>query len=255
MTVKLLILGGSTLARELTDRLAGYSEINTTVCLTRQTAGYERADRQITGLLNGESALIELIKSQKIDWLVDATHPFAKEISETALTASMDTKVPLLTLQNEPWTKRNGDNWIAVNGHDEAIDYLSKLPNGSHIFLSVGGRIIPKYAELKALRFTARCIRTNLDPQVENVILIKEKGPFDLNNERQLFKRERFDCMVTKNAGTAATYSKIQVARELNVPVVMIQQTEYKTGIKFQTPEELVEFIARQIEPNNGVCY
>ncbi len=255
MKVKLLVLGGTTLARELLDSLAEYSQFHTTVCLTRKTTGYEQADRQIVGLLNGESALIELIKSQKIDWLIDATHPFAKEISETALIASTDTKVPLLALQNKAWAKRDGDNWIEVNDHGEAINYLSKLANNSHVFLSVGGRRIRGYARLKSIRLTARCIRTDFVSKTENIKIIKQKGPFDINNERELFKREQFDYLVTKNAGTQATYSKIQAAREFNVPVVMIQRIEYETGIKFQVPEQLVDFIASHIKPHTGTSH
>ncbi len=255
MTVKLLVLGGTTLARELIDSLAEYSQFNTTVCLTRKTSGYSQADRQIVGLLNGASDLIERIKAEKVNWLIDATHAFAKEISQIAFNASVEIKVPLLSLQSAAWAKRDTDNWIEVNDHGEAIDYLSELPKGRHVFLSVGGRTIADYAQLKTLRFTARCIRTDLDPKVENVHLIKARGPFNIDNERQLFKSERFDCLVTKNAGTPATYSKIQVARELNVPVVMIQRPEYETGIMFRTPEQLVEFIIRQPKSNSESDY
>ena len=254
MTVRLLILGGSTLARELTDGLAEYSQFNTNVCLARETTGYGRADRQIVGLLNGESDLIELIKVKNIDWLIDATHPFAKQISQTAFKASSETKVPLLTLQNAAWAKQDGDNWIEVNDHGGAIDYLSKLPNGSHVFLSVGGRAIPDYAKLKTLRFTARCIRTDLDPQIKNVSLIKEKGPFDIDNERRLFRYAQFDYMVTKNAGTSATYSKIQVARELNLPVVMIQRTEYETGRMFDNANALINYVMTKTNESYKAC-
>lgn len=246
-TSHVLILGGTTLARQLIDELSDYSQFKTTVCLTRKTTGYDRADQKIIGLIPGVDSLCEMIQTENVNYLVDATHPFAIDISKTAFSASSNASIPLFTLQNPAWNKQIGDNWIDVDNHESAIQNISKLPANSHVFLSVGGRAISRYAILKKIKFTARCIRTDLGSEVKNVSIIKEKGPFDLDSELILFKANKFDYMVTKNAGGDATYAKIIAARQRGVPVVIInrpvQCAKYCTGELFESVSLFVDYL------------
>ena len=248
MTSRVLVLGGTTLARQLIDELSNYSQFSTAVCLTRKTTGYDRADRKIIGLIAGVNSLCEMIRSENINFLVDATHPFAADISGTAMDASSNSGIPLLTLQSPEWLDEATDNWIQVDDHESAIQYIADLPAKSHVFLSVGGRAIPQYAALNHIKFTARCIRTNLGTGVRNVSVINEKGPFELHNEQALFNAEKFDYMVTKNAGGKATYGKIVAARQHAVPVVMIKRPGYCTGELFDSVSLLVDYLTNTHE-------
>jgi precorrin-6A/cobalt-precorrin-6A reductase len=50
------------------------------------------------------------------------------------------------------------------------------------------------------------------------------RGPFDANGERALMLLHGIQAVVTKHSGGEATYAKIAVARELGLPVVMIER-------------------------------
>ena len=243
MSKNILILAGTTLARNLTDELHTYPDISATVCLTRKTKGYEKANKQIEGLITGPEQLLGHIKTNNISHLIDATHPFAAQISSTALSTSLRADIPLLTLQYPPWKKTSLDHWIEVKDHRAAIKYLASLTAGQHIFLTTGGRMIAEYAKIRHLKFTARCIETNLDQSIENVTVITQRGPFALNDEKVLFESNNFDYLVTKNSGGLATCSKISLTREQGIPVVMIKRPEYKTGQLFESVSSIVNVL------------
>jgi precorrin-6A/cobalt-precorrin-6A reductase len=150
-------------------------------------------------------------------------------------------------LRNSPWEQGVDDRWVQVDNHDAAIAYIFELPARHHVFLAIGGRYIHRYAAASHIRFTARCIRYETNENFSNVSLIKEKGPFDLQNERDLFKVNQFDCMIAKNSGGQATYGKILAAREYGVPVVIIKPAEYPTGELFNNVPVLVKFLVNSM--------
>ncbi|MBG4408345.1 precorrin-6A/cobalt-precorrin-6A reductase, partial [Pseudomonas aeruginosa] len=53
-------------------------------------------------------------------------------------------------------------------------------------------------------------------------VVIGARGPFSLDGERVLFERLACDVLVSKNSGSQATEPKLQVAREMGLPVLVL---------------------------------
>src|SRR5260370_7393021 len=68
--------------------------------------------------------------------VVDATHPFAAQISAHAVTACAVAAVPLLALERPPWHRAPGDRWIEVDDLKGAAEALGAAPR--RVFLGIG---------------------------------------------------------------------------------------------------------------------
>jgi precorrin-6A/cobalt-precorrin-6A reductase len=175
------------------------------------------------GGFGGVVGLTDYLREQEIDLLIDATHPFAAQISWNAAAAATIVGIPHLMLLRPAWEKTEGDRWIEVENNEAAAKVLPGL--AQRIFLTIGRQELSVFAHLKDLWFLMRMI----DPPQPNTLvppgqLLTERGPFSLEDERALLQQYEIGAIVSKNSGGSATYPKIIAARERGIPVVMVQR-------------------------------
>src|SRR5262244_4450006 len=133
---RILILGGTTEARRLAERLVERANVAVTVSLAGRTAApATHAVPVRIGGFGGAEGLGEYLTAERVDALIDATHPYAAIISSNAADAAAATRVPLLALRRPPWMPLPGDRWIEAANTDTAVDALGEGPR--RVFLTL----------------------------------------------------------------------------------------------------------------------
>jgi precorrin-6A/cobalt-precorrin-6A reductase len=219
-----LILGGTgeaaALARSLIDDLGDRLEITTSLAgRTREPAALPGQVR--SGGFGGAVALADYMRDHRIAAVIDATHPFAAQISTNAATACEVANVPRLVLSRPCWKAQAGDNWVEFENFEEAVRGLPRL--GERVFLTVGAQELNSFAALTELWFLVRLVETPADPIVlSNYQMITGRGPFSFAGELALMESHKIDILVTKASGGEATVAKLAAARQLGLPVAMV---------------------------------
>ncbi|GHE02111.1 cobalt-precorrin-6x reductase [Defluviimonas sp. 20V17] len=220
---RVLVLGGtseaSALARALAD--AGIEAVLSYAGRTRAPAAQPLPIR--VGGFGGPQGLADWLRAERITHLVDATHPFAAQISCNAVAAARATGVPLIALERPAWQAGPGDRWVAVADTEAAVAALPEAP--ARVFLAIGRQTLASFAarpdHLYLLRLVDPPEAALPLPRTEVVIA---RGPFDLSGDTALLRDHRIDLIVAKNAGGAGARAKLDAARALGLPVVMIDR-------------------------------
>jgi len=219
---RVLILGGTAEARELAAEVAGHPALEVISSLAgRTTAPRLPAGRSRVGGFGGAAGLADWLRAERIDAVVDATHPFAAEISRHAVAAAADVQVPLLVLRRPGWTASPGDRWHWVDTPAQAAARLPAL--GARAFFTTGRADLAAFAGLD-LHVLARMVEHPAPPLPRRCELILSCGPFTLDGERALLRDHRIDVLVTKDSGGPATAPKLTAAREAALPVLLIRR-------------------------------
>lgn len=241
MSMRVLVLGGTTEGRQVAERLAERPEFEATLSLAGRT---ERPIPQPIpyrrGGFGGVQGLAQWIETHAIQAVVDATHPFADQISANAVAACAQTGVPLCVLTRAPWERTAGDNWIEVPDMASAARALGEIPK--RVFLTVGRLSLPDFEAVPQHHYMVRTVDPPQPPPgLPHFILILDRGPFDATAETDLMRAHQIQILVTKNSGGAATYGKIEAARLLRVPVVMVHPPAVTTAVpRFHNPDEVL---------------
>jgi precorrin-6A/cobalt-precorrin-6A reductase len=218
----LLILGGTGEARELGERLAGRADLAVTVSLAGRTARpAAQAVAVRVGGFGGATGLAAYLRAQRIDALIDATHPYAATISVHAAAAAAATGIALLALRRPPWRPVEGDRWLNVPDRDAAVEALGSAPR--RIFLALGRQDLAPFERAPQHDYLVRSVDPVVPPlAVARATYVCARGPFSEADDRALLSAHRIDVVVAKNSGGAATYGKIAAARGLGLEVIMI---------------------------------
>jgi precorrin-6A/cobalt-precorrin-6A reductase len=224
--MRILILGGTAEASALSKLIAGDSRFQPTLSLAGRTASPATPPIPYRiGGFGGSEGLAAWIKAEVISAVVDATHPFAARISANAVKAASAAGVPLVTVVRAAWTPQKGDRWIPVPTPEAAAVALGPAPR--IVFLTTGRLELPAFAAAPQHSYIARVIDHPADvalpPRIE---FIYDRGPFDAAAEARLLAKHRAEIVVSKNSGGAGTYGKIEAARALGLPVVLIERPE-----------------------------
>jgi precorrin-6A/cobalt-precorrin-6A reductase len=245
---RVLILGGTREAADLADRLAHSfaGRIETVTSL----AGRTESPRALAGAVRiggfgGADGLADYIAREGIAAVIDATHPFAAEISANAKAAAERTGTPRLLLLRPAWHPVAGDTWIDCVDLASAVDRVAARPEDERIFLALGSGGIAAFRPLAARFFLVRAAQpaTGSLPGAGSVLVV-DLGPFAEETDVALLKRHRIGAVVSKNAGGKASYPKIAAARALGLPVVMIRRPEKPAGDTVETVTDALAWIA-----------
>jgi precorrin-6A/cobalt-precorrin-6A reductase len=229
--MRILILGGTTEARQLAARLAARAEFDVTVSLAGRTSTPVAQPVPVrTGGFGGADGLAAYLEAKRIDVLVDATHPYAAVMSVNAARAAAITRVPLVALRRPPWRPVAGDRWTEVADPDGALDALG--PGVRRVFLALGRQDIAPFSQAPRHFYLVRSVEP-VDPPlaVPDASYVLGRGPFSEAEDRALLSAHRIDAVVAKNSGGEATYGKIAVARCLGLPVVLLQRPVFPRGV------------------------
>lgn len=217
LPTRILLLGGTTEAQDLAAALKR-AELPFVVSLAGRARAHYPGPTRIGGF-GGVDGIAVTLRAERFSHLVDATHPFAAEISPAAARAAADVGARYLRLERPPWRAGPLDWFVDVASAGEAA---AALPAGARAFLTLGSRNLAPFLARRDLRLVVRAItRPDLGGR-DDVTVIEARGPFALDAERALWDAHRFDALVTKNAGGAASEAKLVAARERGIPVIMI---------------------------------
>jgi precorrin-6A/cobalt-precorrin-6A reductase len=239
---RILILGGTTEARRLAERLAERSGREVTVSLAgrvREIVPHPVPVR--VGGFGGIDGLAAHLEAAGVDLLVDATHPFADQISRNAVAASIKAGVPLLALRRPPWTRRAGDRWTEVDSIHTAKASLDGT--GRRVFLALGRQEIDTLGWAPEHFYLVRSIEPITDRHLDDAVYIEARGPFREENERALMLAHAIDTVVARNSGGEAGYGKIAAARALGLEVILIGRPVLPEAPTVATVDEAMAWI------------
>jgi precorrin-6A/cobalt-precorrin-6A reductase len=239
---RVLILGGTGDARRLAS-LATAAGFDVTSSLAGRTAHPtlpEGASR--SGGFGGVDGLTAYLRGERYDFLVDATHPFADQISRNAAQAATRAGVPRVLLDRPGWEAVPGDHWIRVSSVQEAAGKLPGL--AARVFLTIGRQELAAFAHVQGIWFLYRMVDAPVTtaPRPPGLLLL-DRGPFSEHAERALLQRHRIEAVVTRNSGGEETYPKIAAARSLGLPVVIVERPPIPPGAVVRTPAEALAWL------------
>ena len=234
----MLVLGGTGEGAAIACALDGRAAVTSSLAgRTRRPVAV--AGKVRVGGFGGAAGLARYLREERIERLIDATHPFAARISAHAREAAERAGVPRLAVVRAMWRREPGDHWFCVADATEAAAALAGLPDA--VFLTLGPGDLDAFARLPDRRFVLRRIDPGPSP-LPNAEVVLARGPFDLAAERRLFVACGIGTLVTRASGGAATEAKISAARERNIPVVMIRRPPPEPGLRVSSVEEAVEW-------------
>jgi precorrin-6A/cobalt-precorrin-6A reductase len=246
---RILILGGTGEGTELASRLAHRLDLCTISSLAGRVSEPKRPEGIVrVGGFGGVDGLVSYLVKENVRVIVDATHPFAVQISRNTELACARLGLPLIAFIRPPWVQTKADLWNEVADLREAASVVD-LQKG-RVFLSIGRQEVGSFAACHNAWFLIRAIEkpTGALPGLHEILL--RRGPFSLDEELQLLRDHSIDYVISKNSGGSATYPKIQAAHLLGIPVVMVKRPVKHTIATVETLEEVIVEIDRLVQSN-----
>lgn len=220
--MRVLILGGTREAHELAERLAEIEGLQVISSLAGRTRAPRLPAGEIrTGGFGGAEGLARYLREERIGYLINATHPFADQISAHAVAAAAASGVKLLRLLRPAWQAAAEDRWIAARDATEAAEFCRR--EGGRILLTVGSGEIDAFAGVRNAHFVVRMIDVPEQIPLHDYRVVSARGPFTLADEMRLLAEHHVNLMVAKNSG-GATFAKLEAARRHRLPVIMIDR-------------------------------
>jgi precorrin-6A/cobalt-precorrin-6A reductase len=200
------------------------------------------------GGFGGVAGLAGYLREAGIDFLIDATHPFAAQISRHAAEAAAVTGVPRLALVRPPWRPQPDDRWTEVD--DAAAAAAALAPDHRRVWLTVGAGDLAAFADRSDTWFLVRRVDTPPEPlPLAHCRLIVGRGPFDLENERRLIAEHRIGALICRASGGPAAEAKLVAAREASLPVIMIRRPPPPPGPIVHTPADAAAWLRDALVP------
>lgn len=226
MQKNILILGGTTDASALIRSCVDQKHLTLMLSLAGVTKSPVLPPNIFTriGGFGGVVRMAEWIAENQIDKVVDATHPFAQQITRNAYQATQLAKIPYLRLERPAWQREKEDLWHEVATVQEAVTVLGSKP--LRVFVTIGRKELLPFKECSVSHeYWIRSVDRPEEIYIpQNAQLIQAKGPFSEGDEIAFLRQHQIECIVSKNSGGKTVYAKISAARKLQIPVIMIQR-------------------------------
>ncbi len=241
--MRILILGGTREARALATLISGDGRFDALLSLAGRTANPAALPVPVrSGGFGGADGLARFLKEGGFAAVIDATHPFAANISANAVAAAQETGLPLGSLVREPWREVEGDRWTTVGDVRAAAEVLDSNPR--RVFLTVGRQELGAFAAAPQHSYIARTIDPPSDTALPpDFTLIQARPPFDVGAETAFLSEKRIDVLVSKNSGGEETYAKIAAARALGLPVVMVARPHKPVGVTLTSAADAMSWL------------
>ena len=193
------------------------------------------------GGFGGVSGLVDYIRREGITHIIDATHPFAAEMSRNAVAACAETGTPLIALERMPWDRTQGDNWIEVADVNAAA---AALPDAAaRVFLAIGRQHIAPFAGKPQHTYTLRFVDPPEAPLPFAAEVIVSRGPFTLAGELEMIRMRGIAWIVARNSGGEGARAKIDAARMLGVPVIMISRPKLPERPRVESVTDVMQWL------------
>jgi precorrin-6A/cobalt-precorrin-6A reductase len=247
---RILILGGTADARALADTLADRSDLHVISSLAGRTQApvLPRGDVR-SGGFGGADGLGTYLSDAAIDLVVDATHPFAAQISAHAHDACAAKGIPYVRLERPAWHRQTSDRWQSVTSVAAAA---AALGPGETVLVTVGRQELAPFAARTDFTVIARMIEP---PEIEvpaHMEILLARPPFSEADERTLFGDRSITVLVCKNSGGEATMAKLAAARTLQVPVLMVERPAKPPARTAQDAAGMVDLVDEILDHDQG---
>ena len=246
MQTHLLILGGTTEATALAHHIAK-TDINAIISYAGRVERIrpQPIEKRIGGF-GGSDGLARYIRDNQISHVIDATHPFAAQMSHNAVEACHQTGTPLAALTRPAWVKESGDKWHHVpdiNGAVQALDRLTQTPR--RIMLAIGRMHIDQFTCHPDHFYLLRLVDAPDEaPDFPDYALEVSRGPFTLEADKALLEQHQIDLVISKNAGGKGAYAKIEAARALGLEVIMIDRPALPDRTELHSSQAVMNWLA-----------
>jgi precorrin-6A/cobalt-precorrin-6A reductase len=244
--MKLLLLGGTADGRCLAEALHQHN-----IDVIYSIAGLVRIPQVACNIVSGGftqfGGLADFIETEKITAILDATHPYAQNMSVNAVNAAKACHIPCWRFHRQEWQVQGGDDWQFVSHWQAALPLLV----GKKSVLLSAGQLEQKFIDsLGSNSQQQQLLRTAVQPKTilpPTMQWVKAIGPFAYENEFALMQNHKTDVLVSKNSGGDSTVAKLKAARMLTIPVIMLKRPELPNAdTLFFTREACIEFILNQ---------
>ncbi|MEG9861003.1 MAG: cobalt-precorrin-6A reductase [Parvularculales bacterium] len=248
--IPLLILGGSSEAITLARTLNSHCDFRNKFHIITSLAGRTGAPRHPPGMVRiggfgGVHGLARFLREENITLMVDATHPYACRISRNGAVACRLCHISRLHLQRPPWQQVTGDAWQRVPTMVAAAD---TLPSGARAFLAIGRQEIKAFAGRDDIDLMVRTVDplgvSHLTPRCT---FITGRGPFCVADEQALLEAHNITHLVCRNSGGAGSYAKLEAARTLGIPVIMVDRPPPPPSPRIASVEDALRCIRRLV--------
>lgn len=201
-----------------------------------------------SGGFGGVAGLADYLMAERIDALIDATHPYAAVISGNAAQAARSANVPLLAFRRPAWARREGDRWTEVADVNAAVEALGEKPR--RVFLALGRKEVAPFAQAPQHHYLVRSVDP-IDPPlaVPHAEYILARGPFGEDDERTLLTTRGIEVIVSKNSGGSAAYGKIAAARALGIDVIVLRRLELPEAPSAETVDAALAWLDHALAP------
>jgi precorrin-6A/cobalt-precorrin-6A reductase len=240
---RILILGGTAEARQVAGRLAGRTGLEIRLSLAGRTATPAAQPVPIrVGGFGGADGLAKYLVAERIDALIDATHPYANAISANAVAAARQSGVPSIALRRPPWLAVAGDRWVVVSDVGEAVRAIGQTPR--RVFVALGRNELAPFRYAPQHYYLIRSVDPVEPPlPLPHVGYVTGRGPFSEADDHALMTEHRIDVVVAKNSGGTATYGKIAAARALGIDVIMLRRPPPPDAVAVETIEDAIAWL------------
>ncbi len=196
------------------------------------------------GGFGGMAGLVDYIQRNAVTHVIDATHPFAAQMSRNAVAACAQSGAAYCALQRPSWQAKTGDNWHHVADIDSAVAVLPDT--GARVFLAIGKQTLQPFAAKPQNLYLLRLVDPpDGDLPLPNATAIIARGPFDLAGDLALLRQHAITHVVAKNAGGSGAEAKLAAARQLQLPVVLIDRPQVPARTTFATVAEVMDWLRR----------
>lgn len=244
-----LILGGTAEAVSLAELLT--AEWGERFDIVSSLAGRTRSPAAMSGEVRvggfgGVDPMARYLEDHGVVAVLDATHPFAAQISENARIACARANVPRLALVRPPWKRGPDDDWRLQPDLAAAATALPAI--GCRAFLTVGHTELSAFAICEETWFLIRMIdQPDAPPPLRACQVITGRGPFAAAAEQQLMEEHKIDVLVCKASGGEATRAKLVAARRIGIPVLMVERPAAPDGPVADTVSAIVDWFGAQV--------
>ena len=240
----LLLLTGSGEGRRIAQSLADQSGLRVTASILHapRAFGPLPVPHRI-GRFGGDDGFRRYLSSHHITAVLDATHPFAHRVSTRSARICAELSLPYARVLRPAWTPTAQDNWTQVGSVTQAT---ALIPPGARVFATTGRATLDEYRNWPAGHLFFRQMARRLPPEnVKNLTCITGEGPFSVLDEVKTLTDLRIDLLVVKNSGGDASRTKLDAARQLGLPVILIARPPKPNASVLETVDAALDWVAR----------
>lgn len=239
MMNNILILGGTKIARQLAQHLGQRYNVIYSISGSTQAAKLPKYCTQIKGGFGGAKGLANYLKIQNITLCIDATHPFAQNISQNAIMACEAAGIEVIEYARKAWDVKTADEFI------KEVDLIAALPLDAKILLTIGSQNIVPFLSLTQQTWARMIEPPKLDAHIlpTNFKILLSRPPYHLNDEAALLKKHNITHLICKNSGGEKLAEKLLAAQNLNIKILMLARPQSPHKIQFFNVAEIEAYL------------